>query len=158
MSQKYVIVHFIEVSNVPEEFHYSEWPLHVTLLANFKLSESLEELVHALRVYSSRTKPFEITSNGEALFGPQLNVAVSLIQPSNSIVQMHMDLITLSAAVGAEYDEPKFMREHFRPHVTIQSNARLSDKQKISVSSFTLVDMYPNNDIERRKIVKTFKL
>jgi hypothetical protein len=69
-----------------------------------------------------------------------------------------MDLITPSAAVGAEYDEPKFMREHFRPHVTIQSNARLSDKQKISVSSFTLVDMYPNNDIERRKIVKTFKL
>jgi 2'-5' RNA ligase len=158
MSQKYVIVHFVEIAKVPDEFPYTEWPLHVTLLANFTITQPLERLVEELGSYSQRIKSFEIVSEGEALFGPSQNVAVSLIQPSEIIKKVHQDLADITKTLGAEYDEPRFMKKGFRPHATIQAKSRLTDNQTLTLDSFTLVDMYPNNDIGRRKIIKTYEL
>jgi hypothetical protein len=50
------------------------------------------------------------------------------------------------------------MSEGFRPHATKQISSRLADKQTLTLNNFTLVDMYPNNDINRRRIIKTYKL
>ncbi len=85
MSQKYVIVHFVELSKIPDEFPYTEWPLHVTLLANFTIAQPLEKLLDDLESYCQKIKPFKIMSDGEAVFGTNQNVAVSLIQLSESI-------------------------------------------------------------------------
>lgn len=158
MSQKYVIVHFVELAEVPDEFPYTEWPLHVTLLANFTITQPLERLVDELEAYSQRVEPFEITSDGEALFGPNQNVAVSLIKPGTLIKKLHQDLAEITKSLGAEYDEPRFMGEGFRPHATTQIKTRLTDKQTLMLDNFTLVDMYPNNDTGRRKAIKTFEL
>lgn len=158
MSQKYVIVHFIDISKVPDEFPYTEWPLHITLLANFTISQPLDKLIEKLELYAQEIEPFEIVSDGEDLFGLNQNVAVSLIQISESIGKVHNDLTAITKALGAEYDESKFMGEGFRPHATKQINSQLEDKQVLALNNFTLVDMYPNNDIGRRRIVKTFEL
>ncbi len=158
MSQKYVIVHFVELSKVPEEFHYSEWPLHVTLLANFTITQPIEKLIDELKTYALQVKPFEMVVNGETLFGPNQNVAVSLIQPSESINKIHKNLATITKALGAKYDEPRFMGKGFRPHATIQASSRLNDNQALTLDNFTLIDMFPGGNIERRRIVRTFKL
>lgn len=158
MSQKYVIVHFIDISKVPGEFPYTEWPLHVTLLANFTISQPLENLIESLEMYAQETEPFEIMSDGEDLFGPNQNIAVSLIQLSENIRKLHTDLIVISEKLGAEYDTPQFMGEGFRPHATRQTDSHLTNKQKLKLNNLTLVDMYPHNDINRRRIIKTFKL
>lgn len=158
MSQKYVIVHFIDISTIPNEFPYTEWPLHVTLLANFTITQPLEKLIEKLEFYSQETESFELMSDGEDIFGPNHDVAVSLIQPSKSIRKIHDDLAVITKSLGAEYDEPRFMGEGFKPHATKQISSQLRDKQVIMLDNFTLVDMYPNNDIERRRIIKTFEL
>lgn len=158
MSQKYVIVHFVDISKVPSEFPYTEWPLHVTLLANFTISHPLEKLIEKLELYAQETEPFEIMSDGEDLFGPNQNVDVTLIQPSEIIRKVHADLTAITKSLGAVYDEPIFMGEGFRAHATKQVNSRLSDKQILTLNNFTLVDMYPDNNINRRRTIKTYKL
>lgn len=157
MSQKYVIVHFVQSAKVPSEFSAKEWPLHITLLSNFQISH-LPELEKELAVYAHNTNPFDVTANGEALFGPNKNVAVSLIRPDESLIDMHKQLLSIATKLGAVYDEVAFIGEGYRPHATIQVKSRLLDGQKIMLSDFTLVDMYPNNDINRRRIIKTFSL
>lgn len=132
--------------------------MHVTLLANFAISQPLEKLTEQLELYAQETEPFEIMSDGEDLFGPSQDVAVSLIRPSSSIRKVHADLAAITQALGAEYDEPKFMDEGFRPHATKQVNSQLEDKQVLELNNFTLVDMYPDNGANRRKIIKTYKL
>jgi 2'-5' RNA ligase len=158
MSQKYVIVHFIDIAKVPSEFPYTQWPLHVTLLANFTISQPIGKLIESLEVYAQNTKPFKIMSDGEDSFGPNQNVAVSLIRTTENIRKLHADLTSISEALGAEFDEPKFMGEGFRPHATKQISSQLEDKEEILLNNFTLVDMYPDNNIERRRIIKTFEL
>jgi len=158
MSQKYVIVHFIDKSTVPEEFSPSEWPLHVTLLANFTLGQPLERLIDELARYASGKQAYDIAADGEAQFGRSRSVAVSLIRPDEAIVAMHRDLKGITAALGAVYDEPAYMDDGYRPHATTQAAARLTDKQVVTLDDFTLVDMYPGEDITRRRIIQTFRL
>ena len=52
--QKYVIVYFIDRKSVPDEFLASEWPLHITLLANFTISNPIESLTDKLRDLSKK--------------------------------------------------------------------------------------------------------
>lgn len=158
MSQKYVIVHFIDKSQVPKEFPSSEWPLHVTLLANFTLGKPIGQLDSELRGLAFQEEPFDIIADGEAIFGPKQNIAVSLIQPNERIQKLHERLADIASSLGAIYDEPAFMGEGFRPHATIQVNSRLSEKQLVTLNDFALVDMFPDNDINRRRIIETHKL
>jgi 2'-5' RNA ligase len=157
MSQKYVIVHFIEPTKVPQEFTAKEWPLHITLLSNFQITP-LSLLEKELAIYAHNTKPFDVITDGEALFGPNKNIAVSLIRPDEALINMHTQLLSIATELGAVYDEVAFMSEGYRPHATIQASSRLLDGQKVTLNDFTLVDMYPNNDIARRRIIKTFSL
>lgn len=158
MSQKYVVAHFINADNVPDEFVASQWPLHVTLLANFTIAQPLEKLISALANYAKQTKVFDITADGEAQFGPEGNVSVSLIRPNENIAEIHSQLTIMTEELGAVYDETRFMGDGYRPHATIQADSRLADGQVITVNNFTLVDMYPHNDIGRRAIITTFPL
>ena len=70
MPHKYVIVHFIDIPKVPSVFQYTEWPLHITLLANFTIAQPLELLTSKLEQYANKTVPIKIKANGEALFEP----------------------------------------------------------------------------------------
>lgn len=157
MSQKYVIVHFIEKSKVTKEFPSSEWPLHITLLANFLIPE-VELLKTKLADFAKHAKPLAITASGEALFGPNKDVHVSLIEPDKSILELHDGLLSTAMELGAVFDEPNFNGAGYRPHATIQIKSRLLDKQMVNLDNFSLVDMYPNKDINRRKIIETYKL
>lgn len=157
MSQKYVIVHFIDVKSVPHDFPMSQWPLHVTLLANFQISK-LEHLKDRLKDLSLRTKPFEIKADGEALFGPQESVAVSLIHPNDNIKGLHGGLLELTTKLGAVFDEPVYTADGYRPHATIQLMDRLQDQQVLTLNNFTLIDMYPGEDIKQRQVIETYQL
>lgn len=110
MSQKYVIVHFVESAKVPVEFSAKEWPLHITLLSNFQIA-SLSELEKELTVYAKNTKPFDVTVEGEALFGANKTVAVSLIKPDEILLDMHGQILSIATKLGAVYDEPAFIGE-----------------------------------------------
>jgi 2'-5' RNA ligase len=158
MSQKYLIVHFIDNSKVPNEFPSSEWPLHVTLLANFTLGAPIEQLDSELKNFALQEKPYDIMADGDALFGPKQSVGVSLIQPNQNIQRMHETLSAIASRLGAVFDEPAFMGEGYRPHATIQVNSRLLDKQLVTLNDFTLVDMFPGNNINRRRLIETYKL
>lgn len=157
MSQKYVVVCFIDVGSVPINFPMSEWPLHVTLLANFR-TDRIEDVKSQLKKLAQQTVPFEIRADGEALFGPQQSVAVSLIHPDENIKKLHSQLLEVATELGAVFDEPMYNAAGYRPHATIQSKNRFRDQQIVTLDSFTLIDMFPNDDIKRRQVIETYRL
>lgn len=156
--QKYVIVHFIDSNNVPHNFNASEWPLHITLLANFTLAGKLETLITKLDGYSAQEQSFVVGVDSEDLFGLNKNVAVSLIEPSIEIIETHLSLARIAISLGAKFDEPRYMNDGFRPHATIQLKSRLKIGQTVNIDTFSLVDMFPDNDINKRRIIKKFEL
>ena len=153
-----MIVYFVDEASVPSEFISSEWPLHITLLANFTINRPLDDLKTMLRDYCRQINPFNISVEGEALFGAKQNVAVSLMQPNQNIVTMHQTLADITASLGADFDEPAYMGKGYRPHATIQTSSRLVDNQTVNLNSITLVDMFPNQDMNRRRVIETYGL
>ena len=156
--QKYVIVFFINLDTVQKEFSCLEWPLHITLLANFTISSPVNKLINNLEGLSKQTKPLRVRVEGEDKFGPNRDVHVSLINPNVEIKALHDKLVNLTKELGAQYDEPKYMSKGFRPHATIKFDSQLYEGQIVTIYSFTLVDMYPDNDINRRRLMQTFSL
>lgn len=158
MVQKYVVVHFF--TSLPSGFNFlaKEWRPHVTLLQPFALGGSPEEFVGELDKLATATEPFEVKIEGRALFGPNKNIPVALLQPNDAIVNLHSRLIDMSYSVGAVFDTPKFINAGFRPHVTVRGSNGFQDGWTRRVDGLSLVDMQPNGDSSRREVVDTFPL
>ena len=154
MSQKYVIAHFIEPVEQKFNFSCKKWPLHTTLLPNFVISDSLDELIAKLSKVSEATKPFDFKVGDDARFGLSGEVLVSLIEPEPAILSLHYKLLAITEHY--KFDTPHYIGDGYRPHITKQANKKLIRGKSYSLNSITLVDMYPNNDIQRREIIKNF--
>lgn len=155
MSQKYVIAHFIEPVGPTYNFSCKEWPLHVTLLPNFIVSDSLDALISNLEEFSRSIAPFSIQVGKDANFGPNGEVLVSLIDPNADILSLHSKLLDITKSYT--FDTPQYIGEGYKPHATKQINNQLISGGRYLIDNMTLVDMFPDNDIERREIIKTFQ-
>ncbi|MEI8188034.1 MAG: 2'-5' RNA ligase family protein [Candidatus Saccharibacteria bacterium] len=156
MSQKYVIAYFIKPVEPKYNFSCKEWPLHVTLLPNFVVSDSLDELIDKVNEISHSMSPFSIQVGDDENFGPNGEVLVSLIIPKADILSLHSKLLAITKSY--EFDTPQYIGKGYRPHATKQVINQLISGDSYLLDSMTLVDMFPNNDIERREIIKTFNL
>jgi hypothetical protein len=155
MSQKYVIAHFIKPVVPKYNFSCKEWPLHVTLLPNFVISDSIEILINNLEKISHSISPFSIQVADDENFGPNGEVLVSLIKPEAGILSLHSKLLDITKSY--EFDTPQYIGEGYKPHATKQINSQLISGEKFHIDNMTLVDMFPDNDIQRREIIKTFQ-
>jgi len=161
MGNKYAIFHIIDKKmqqqyKVSPEFLPSEWPLHLTLLGNFTTNAPIEHIINALTSYTENIKPFEIAVGDESLFGTNEDILVSVLQTNGAIKKLHNGLKGIMGAQEAIYDNSDFVGAGYNPHVTVQETARLNIGQKILVGDITLVDMEPNGDSSKRRVVRTF--
>jgi hypothetical protein len=58
---------------------------------------------------------------------------------------------------GVVFDEPQYQEEGYRAHATMQAN-RLHKGDSVVIDELTVVDMFPNDDINYRRTMRTFKL
>jgi|AntRauTorcE11897_2_1112592.scaffolds.fasta_scaffold27648_1 2'-5' RNA ligase len=158
MAQKYTIAHFFEPHETPFNFSGTDWPLHATLLDMFVLGRPVDELIRELENLAQTTAPFDVTAVESAHFGPNKNVAVTLLDKLSGIVQLHESLLDISLRVLAKFDHPEYVGEGFVPHATKQKAGRLEQGNKYRIDNISLVDMYPKNDITRREIIRTLPL
>jgi len=158
MSQKYVIAHFFEPQTPSVIFPAQEWPLHVTLLPNFTIKWPLDVLIQKIDELTVATVPFDIKPEGQAAFGPKEDVPVTLIYPGNAIMELHNALMALSDDASFVYDTPQFIGKGFRPHATVQYKNSLQIGQTYHLDNLSLVNMFPNNDINGRVVIDTFLL
>ena len=158
MSQKYVVAHFFDPQVSAANFSAAAWPLHVTFLPNFTIGWPLAELIHKLDELAAVAAPFDITAEGQTAFGVNEDVLVTLIRPDDNVMDMHRKLLLVPHDGSFTYDTPQFIDRGFRPHATVQKDNRLHGGQAYHIGDISLVDMYPNDDINRRAIIATFSL
>lgn len=154
MSQKYVIAHFIQPLEPGYNFSSKEWPLHITLLPNFIVSGPLNELINNLGVIARSTTPFNVQAGEDANFGPNGDVLVTLIKPEAAILSLHKSMLEITKSYI--FDSPQYIGQGYRPHSAKQVDSQLRNGESHRIDCITLVDMYPNNDIQRREVIKTF--
>lgn len=156
--QKYVIVKFLEPIADGTEFDAKHWPLHVTLASNFIIDRKAADLFENLAELASNEKPVTTTASEDDYFGPQKQVHVTTLTMTPELSSLHNHIIALLKNLGATFDEPHYQEEDYRAHATVQAEKRLHKGDAVNIDEFTVVDMFPHNDISRRKTMKTFRL
>lgn len=153
--QKYVIVQLLE--EVPEgtEFAMSEWPLHVTVVGVFATDWSIPDMAERLMTLLIGRRSFATYAKDEAYFGPNQDIRVTLVEKTEELAKLHGDVCALLERGGLRLNDPQFAREGFRPHATVQEHAALQSGETVVFDALTIIDMFPNGDPHRRKVLKT---
>lgn len=156
--QKYVIVKFLEPMTDGTEFDAKNWPLHVTLASNFIIDRKHVGLLEKLEVFARNEKSITTTAGNDAYFGPQKHVHVTTLVITPALKELHYHIIALLKRLGATFDDPQYQEAGYRAHVTVQVDKRLTKNDPVIIDELTVVDMFPNDDINRRRTMQTFKL
>ena len=151
-SQKYCLVVFFQRLDIDTEFNMTEWPLHITVADVFDI-DITKLLRDELTRIVDKALPLIVTAGDRTVLG---NTKVVLINKSDAIVQIHYLLIDCLIKYGAVFNTPKFNKDGFIPHSTIQKTTRLNFGDNVTLNIISLVDMFPNANHERRKILYNF--
>ncbi|HET8670664.1 MAG TPA: 2'-5' RNA ligase family protein, partial [Candidatus Saccharimonadales bacterium] len=156
--QKYVIVKFLEPVADTTEFDAKHWPLHVTLASNFVVDRKAVHLFDKLAELASSENSVTTTASDNDYFGLHKHVHVTTLTMTPELQTLHNRMIALLKSLGATFDEPQYQEEGYRAHATVQADKRLHKGDAVTVDELTVVDMFPDDDISRRRTMRTFKL
>lgn len=154
-SQKYCLVQFLEPIDEGFVFSAKDWPLHSTIAGVFALDRPQygdalgETIARQSGVTSQITEPAFFGTNGE--------VPVMLVGRTPEIELLHKNIVDFVLSHYGSFNEPHYLYEDFRPHVTIHGDA-LAQDTPIIFDVLSLVDMFPDNDASVRRVLQTARL
>jgi hypothetical protein len=153
-SQKYTLVSFLEPLEIDTEFTMANWPLHVTLADVFavELDTGIEQKLTDLL---ANQLSISLLAGDDATLG---TTNVVLIDKNDKLQKLHDRIIDLLESNGAKFNTPEFTRTGFLPHSTIQKSGKLNYGDKIEIHTISLVDMFPGENWQQRKVLSNFKL
>lgn len=117
------------------------WPLHVTIIPWFRLSDSTELITRGLAQAYKPIAPFMAVAEAEAMMGPKRNQPVVLLAgptPFRDIEQRTRTYLHKKRAWLV--DETTKRQRPFRPHVTNQLQDRLYPGDAFKTDNIYMVE------------------
>lgn len=155
--QKYVIVHLLHPLKEGTEFSMRDWPLHVTLSPRFSVDLEQPGILDALQHVARNHGAIKTVVKNDEHFGQDARVHVAMAERTEKLIELHNQLLDVLEVFGADFDEPMYSRDGYRPHVTVQRSGRVHKGDELVIDSMSLVDMFVGQDIKQRAIMKTFQ-
>ena len=136
-----VIVAPWEPLTVGTSFTTSRFPLHVTLVPPFRVDCELPTLLTAVKAASRKTERMLAEVIGHEQFGPDANITVALIRPTESILNAHSRLTEALTPLGWAAMEPHYNGEGFRPHITGTDHRHLRLGEQFRLNQIAVIEM-----------------
>jgi 2'-5' RNA ligase len=153
-----VVVLPIEPLRTGDSFAVDSWPLHITVVPPFLTDAEVEVVREIIASATSTTTSLTVIAGDDALFGRRENIPVTLIKPSEPLVQLHRRLVAALRVVAASPDEAAFTGTDFRAHVTMKNGRRVQVDAALSLTQIALVDMAPRANPAGRTVLATVEL
>jgi 2'-5' RNA ligase len=157
-TQKYTIIQLFEPMDVGAQFSPDNWPLHSTLVDTFAIDWDIAEIIKQLNDVLPSLKVAHTVAGEDTFFGPEKQTCVTLLQKTTSLTKLHYDIITSLDRGGLKLNDPQFARDGFLPHATVQKHARLHKGDEVSFNALTVIDMFPDGDPYKRRVLATISL
>ena len=157
-TQKYTLVQFFETVEEGFEYPSSNWPLHATVVDTFAIDWSVDELAKRLSTVLSHYTAVSSQAGDDTAFGDHEHVRVTLIDRTERLVKLHEDIVSALKDGGLVLNEPQFAQDGFLPHATVQKHNRLNKGDVVKFTALSIVDMFPEGDPYRRKVLKTIQI
>jgi len=153
--QKWAIASFFDDLDDGYTFTGGDTPLHATLASVFAIDLSGEEIADIIRVSVDGVNSFTVTVGADDLWG---DIEVSLLKKSKEFSRLICSVQQALLAQGSIFNESQYLLDGFKPHVTHQGVGRLHTGDQQLISKLSLVDMFPDSDGLKRRVVSTVNL
>lgn len=158
LTQKYTIVQFFDAIDEGYEYSSDSWPLHSTIVDTFAIDWSVDEMTERLKNVLKDHATASSEAENDRFFGENGQVQVVLLNRSSSLIKLHQDVLSVLEEGGLKLNNPQFARDGFLPHATVQKHARLNKGDRVQFAALSIVDMFPDEDPHKRKVLKTIKI
>ncbi|WP_022880674.1 2'-5' RNA ligase family protein [Gryllotalpicola ginsengisoli] len=157
--RSYVVVLPLAPLQAGAEFRRDAWPPHVTLIPPFETDAPPEAVLEGIRAAAQGHEPVPAVAGPRAGFGRRGDVPVTTIEPSEELEALHVDVL---GAVD-RFLRPGVRLSHvgpgnYRPHVTDQHAGGLEPGASVTLAQLAVVDMRPEGDARRRRVVAAIPL
>ncbi len=156
-TQKWGIIALLEDIQDGAEFHYTEFPLHITLAGVFSIGLNGETLTNELADLLVDQKIIEVKSDKKDMFGPNRDVEVMKMERSPELLNLYNKIHSWLLVSGAVYNDPQYQGDGYLPHSAFQKNGFLNENEIREIRSVSIIDLFPNSDGYKRKVFRTIK-
>lgn len=157
-TQKYTIVHL--VNEHPNGFEYTieNWPVHITLADIFAIDGKPEEVLEDLSSQMASIRTVKSQAVGDDWFGEDRSIHVQLLEITFGLQQLHESILKVLENFNAKFNNPQYIKEGFKPHLTIQKDGEVERKTIFTIDTVTLIDMFPSKNPYKRRVLGTIHL
>lgn len=136
-AHRYLIAYLLDDLAVGETFKPSA--LHITILPWFALETDEESFLKWFYRHFDAFSAFDATAARRALFGPDRDVPVSILEPKAKFMDLHKTALSWFGDLGARWAEKDpYVGDDYIPHVAQRHGYVLSDGQKLHIDSLIL--------------------
>lgn len=157
-SQKYTIICLLEDRVTGSTYDYTAWPLHITIADTFAIDWQVGQILNALKSIAAKTKKFTAKAAHDEYFGANHDIGVTIITPDEQLTRLHYDIVKALKPGGLIFNDPQYNEAGYRAHAKIQPHARINEGDSVDISKIALIDMFPEKDPYKRKVLGVFEL
>ncbi|MEP6559613.1 MAG: 2'-5' RNA ligase family protein [Nakamurella sp.] len=147
-----VVVLPLEPLAVGDGFSLKDWPLHLTVAPTFVIDTELADVLTAIGPVLRSQAQLTVHAGPDEGFGHSGKIPVTLIEPSAELRGLHDRLVDGLVVVGATFDDPEFVGQGYRPHVTVTRAARVLLGETLTLRQAALVNMAPAGHRRLRRV------
>lgn len=119
---------------------FTDWPLHLTIVPWFGVDiEKERELDNLLDNIALRQKSTMVRVGATAMFGVGEDIPVNVIEPDDSLSELHLDVYESIRAAGFEIIGQNYFGKNYNPHVSEQNGKKVIAGEVLEIRKFTLI-------------------
>jgi 2'-5' RNA ligase len=139
--RSYAVVALFDPLEIGTTISRRAWPAHITLASNFTATAAADRIIEAVAEAAPATKPLSVRFGEEALFGPNHDVRVRLVD-SQQAIYAHISLTDqLESLPGFVAEEPAYWRDGYRPHLTLGPSVSATEGERETANSVAVVEI-----------------
>jgi 2'-5' RNA ligase len=143
--KSYAVVALFNPMEIGTTISRQEWPAHVTLASNFTALAPIDQISGVVAEAAASAEPLNVRFDVQALFGPNHDVPVRLVD-SEQAVSVHSRLADqLEALPGFAAEEPAHWRDGYRPHLTLGPTVTAREGDRETASCVAVVEILDRN-------------
>lgn len=139
---------------------FSKWPLHITIVPWFGLSEpvnderyltqELSQFLKHQKTEDGQKNAIEILVGDKTWFGPKLPVMT--IEQSDGLINLHTKLLGKLNSLGVKLNNDKYSGSKYQPHITVRGDRYIKTDIKLKINSLTLIKSISEKPKLRQKV------
>ncbi|MDR6971571.1 2'-5' RNA ligase family protein [Leifsonia shinshuensis] len=139
--RSYAVVALFHPLEIGATISRRAWPAHITLASNFTTASTPDQIIEVVTEAAPAAVPLNVRFGEEALFGPNHDVRVRLVE-SGQAVSVHMRLTDqLESLPGFVPEEPAYWRDGYRPHLTLGPSVTATEGNRETANSVAVIEI-----------------